>query len=149
MRLALSALVLLLALPAFAVAGENPLPAYEKQARALMEQCFERTASLSTSEASDLLTQSMEKADDLLNAAYKETIRNLKMKDAGLAEALRNDQRSWLKFTELFTEKAADGFGEGGTMYITMSISAKLRLFVERIAFLRIVNRNVVSEDSE
>lgn len=34
-------------------------------------------------------------------------------------------------------------------MYITIPISAKLRLFVERIAFLRIVNRKIVSEDSE
>lgn len=149
MRIILSVLILLLSLPAFAAAVDNPLPGYEKQARALMEESFEKARFLSTFDAVDLLTQSLEKADALLNAAYKETMRNLKAKDAELAEALRADQRSWLKFTERFCEKAADGFGEGGTMYIPMSISAKLRLWVERIAFLRIVNRNVVSEDSE
>lgn len=148
-RIILSVLILLLSLPAFAAAVDNPLPDYEKQARTLMEESFEKALSLSTFDAVELLTQSLEKADALLNAAYKETMRNLKAKDVGLAEALRADQRSWLKFTEPFCEKAVDGFGEGGTMYIPTSISAKLCLWVERIAFLRIVNRNVVSEDSE
>lgn len=147
MRKIIFALILSLLLPMAAMAEDNPLPRYEKQAQAIMEEGFEKSLNLSTADALEVIDEAYKKVDALLNLAYKETMKNLKAVNAELADMLREDQRTWLKFTEKFCYEAGGGFGDGGTMYYVMASRAKIRLWVERISFLRIINRNVVSED--
>lgn len=144
-------LALLLSLPSISFAQEeNPLPKIEKEAILLMKETFkaseEAEGTSGRAGGMDVLDEGIAKVDILLNEAYKETMRNMKDKNPQLAELLLKDQRAWLKFVESFCEQAQDGFGEGGTMYINMALAAKLRFFVERISYLRIINRNIVGE---
>ena len=84
--------------------------------------------------------------DRLLNAAYKETMKNCRAKAPALEKLLRQDQRAWLKFVSEYVQEAALGFGEGGTVYLNMASSLRLSLWTERIAYLRIVNRGLAEE---
>ncbi len=147
MRKIIFALLLTFLLPIAAIAEDNPLPRYEKQAQAIMEESFEKSLNLSTADAVEVINDAFKKVDKLLNLAYTETMKNLKAVDTELADLLLADQRAWLKFTEKFCYKAADGFGDGGTLYYILAAKANVHLWVERISFLRIINRNVVSED--
>lgn len=146
MRKIIFALIFSLLLPMAAFAEDNPLPRYEKQAQDIMKEGFDKSLNLSTADALEVEGESFKKIDALLNLAYKETMKNLKETNTELADMLREDQRSWLKFTEKFCYEAGGGFGDGGTMYYVMASRAKNRLWVERISFLRIINRNVVFE---
>lgn len=149
MRTIIFAVMLSLLIPMTALAKPNPFAKYEKDAIAIMEDCFEKTPYLSTADALETGDQAFKKIDALLNAAYKETMTNLKNTNKALADLLRADQRAWLKFVEKFCSEEADGFGSGGTLYYTMAANAKMRFWVERISYLRIVNRNLVSEFSD
>lgn len=144
-------LIWLLFFPSVSFAkDQNPLPKMEKEAISLMEKTFEASeeAEITSGRAAGMaaLEEGFEKIDTLLNAAYKETMRNVKDKDLQLAELLLKDQRAWLKFVESFCDQAQSGFGEGGTMYINMALSAKLHFFTQRISYLRIINRSTVGE---
>lgn len=96
-----------------------------------------------TAEHSIGLSERMKELDVLLNKAYKEVLTNLKNTDAELAEQFVADQRSWLKFVEKYTWKAADNFGGGGTIYALTAGYTKLNLWLERIAYFCFINDNL------
>lgn len=142
-------LLLLLLFSSTAFAEErHSLSEMEKKAVALMEDTFkaseEAKISMGRVGAMEVLENGLAEIDILLNAAYRETMRNLKNRDPHLAELLLKDQRAWLKFVESFCDRVQSGFGEGGTMYINMGLAAKLRFFVQRIGYLRAINRNTL-----
>ena len=146
MRVLFFFLALSLLLPAAAGADDNPLPGYESQSRAIQKECFAGWEVLSPMEARERLEKGLAEVDRLLNAAYKETMKNCRAKEPALEKLLRQDQRAWLKFVSEYVQEAALGFGEGGTVYLNMASSLKLSLWTERIAYLRIVNRGLAEE---
>ncbi len=146
MRVLFLFLALSLLLPAAAWAGDNPLPGYESQARAIQKECFAGLETLAPVDARGRLEKSIAEVDRLLNAAYKETMKNCRAKEPALEKLLRQDQRAWLKFVSEYVQEASWGFGEGGTVYLNMASSLKLSLWTERIAYLRIVNRGLAEE---
>lgn len=147
-------LLFVLVLPAWGKSTSNPLPDYEKQALTIWERAatLEETPSPSTglarspAEIREELAQYQAEVDVLLNKAWREVSANMKKADATLAGLLLSEQRAWLKFAESFCDKAQDHFGEGGTMYLTIAMYAKLNLWVERISYFRIINRQLVVE---
>ena len=118
----------------------------ESQARAIQKECFAGWEALSPMEARERLEKGFGEVDRLLNAAYKETMKNCRAKAPALEKLLRQDQRAWLKFVSEYVQEAALGFGEGGTVYLNMASSLRLSLWTERIAYLRIVNRGLAEE---
>lgn len=149
MRVLPTVFLLLLLFSSAAFAEErHSLSEMEKKAVALMKDTFKASEeveiSMGRAGAMEVLENGLAEADVLLNAAYRETMRNLKNRDPHLAELLLKDQRAWLRFVESFCERAQSGFGEGGTMYINMGLAAKLRFFVQRIGYLRVINRNTI-----
>ncbi len=149
MRVLPTVFLLLLLFSSAAFAEErHSLSEMEKKAVALMKDTFkaseEAEISMGRAGAMEVLENGLAEADLLLNAAYRETMRNLKNRDPHLAELLLKDQRAWLRFVESFCERAQSGFGEGGTMYINMGLAAKLRFFVQRIGYLRVINRHTI-----
>lgn len=149
MRVLPTVFLLLLLFSSAAFAEErHSLSEMEKKAVALMKDTFkaseEAEISMGRAGAMEVLENGLAEADLLLNAAYRETMRNLKNRDPHLAELLLKDQRAWLKFVESFCDCVQSGFGEGGTMYINMGLAAKLRFFVQRIGYLHVINRNTI-----
>lgn len=149
MRVLPTVFLLLLLFSSAAFAEErHSLSEMEKKAVALMKDTFkaseEAEISMGRAGAMEVLENGLAEADVLLNAAYRETMRNLKNRDPHLAELLLKDQRAWLRFVESFCERAQSGFGEGGTMYINMGLAAKLRFFVQRIGYLHVINGNTI-----
>ena len=125
MRVLPTVFLLLLLFSSAAFAEErHSLSEMEKKAVALMKDTFkaseEAEISMGRAGAMEVLENGLAEADLLLNAAYRETMRNLKNRDPHLAELLLKDQRAWLRFVESFCERAQSGFNEGGTMYINM-----------------------------
>lgn len=126
----------------------NPLPQYEQQARDIWQQAESLDPSvLDPVQLRSSLDAYQEQADALLNKAYRAVLTNLQQADANLASLFQQEQRAWLKFTENFCLKAQDNFGDGGTMYLTMAAYTKLRLWVERISWFRILNRSLALEE--
>lgn len=135
--LLLSLFITVFAVPALA----DEMPGYAEQAERLLnegiEKAFDNNGPYRTPvELTGILDQYFKKLDTLLNQTWKETHRYLKNAAPQLVEQLLADQRAWLKFAENFSGAVYTGFGQGGSMYRSTGVEAKMRLWTQRIKYL-------------